>query len=118
MRTGLGPGVVYGSGDDSDSLRQNASKYTFADADTPFGGWDRSVRRLGAESTASTRPLEGQGASQSSDRIMSVLTFPAAFRAWQTPASALPTHTCFLTPEARGWVGSPPLYHQEGLQHP
>ena len=32
---------------------------------------------------------------------MSLLTFPAAFQAWQTPASALHTHTCFLIPEAR-----------------
>ena len=40
---------------------------------------------------------------------MSLLTFPAAFKAWQTPASALHIHTCFPS--------SLPLYYQEEVQH-
>ena len=36
------------------------------------------------------------------DITRSLLIFPAAFKAWQTPPSALHTPTCFLTPAARG----------------
>ena len=38
---------------------------------------------------------------------MSLMTSPAAFQAWQTPASALHTRTCFLIPEAQGSAPCP-----------
>ena len=56
-----------------------------------------SAQYLGGVDTAAPHSWRGK-------EHLEIKVSLVAFQAWQTPASALHTHTCFLVPEVRGVI--------------